>query len=163
MVSLEEAQKRVPAKIALPDYLPAGTVLKGIIIFPAPPDNPEKKFGEINLYYTNGIQIAEYPRHQPFDIKAFLDNERKNLPYEAPDEAGKRHIPKKIRVKGKEGLGQEQYDQVMWRGEKSHVSSIVDFDMEGSGGFEYLLVGVLGENLPLDEVLNIAESMEYPK
>lgn len=37
MVTLEDAQKRVPAKIALPTYLPAGTVLKGIIIFPAPP------------------------------------------------------------------------------------------------------------------------------
>src|SRR3989304_7309296 len=34
MITLAEAQKRVPVKIALPSYLPEGTTLKGVFINP---------------------------------------------------------------------------------------------------------------------------------
>lgn len=188
MISLEEAQKKVPVKIALPTYLPEGISLKGVVIYPAPPDNSQKAFGEISLYYTKGVQIAEYPLHQPFDVKGFLRFDAENLPSRAPDSQGKKHIFQEIKAKGRVGVGRDQYDQVVGRvseddlskniqsnmrddGNKgvelNHVPSTVTFDIDGTNGFEYLVVSVAGDlhgpSISLEETLKIAESMEYPE
>ena len=163
MITLEEAQKRVPVKIALPTYLPKGVTLRGVIIYPAPPSNPLKNFGEISLYYTQGIQIAEYPAHQPLEIDFILAEQMKNLPDQAPDVYGVKHIDRKMTVKGRPGYGDEKNDVADRWGAKLHIPSRVRFDMDGTGEFEYLSIGIDADNHSLDEVLKIAESMEYPK
>ena len=165
MISLEEAQKRVPVEIAIPSYLPKGTTLKGVIIFSKPSDVPPFKENgnyEINLYYTNDLQIAEYTAHKPFDVENFLHLDTESLPTQVPDAQGKKHAYKKIKVKGKVGVGKERSDQVLGQS-INHVPSDLTFDMASTGEFGHLWVGILAKNHSLEETIKIGESMEYPE
>ena len=43
------------------------------------------------------------------------------------------------------------------------MPSGVGFDMDGTGEFEYLAIGIDADNLSFQETIKIGESMEYPE